>query len=171
LDLSRFLRPSTGAVHIQLGAEGKSSYEFLANTAWDHLEWNDELAELAARTNAVCFGTLGQRSDKSGQAIRRFVTSTPRSCLRIFDTNLRPPFYADLSEIAKGENKLVAITLRRDEPITPPAVPEATSNDSSNSTPQGSSRRSVTATLARHGRAWRLLWLVTATCDGYIGGA
>jgi hypothetical protein len=41
----------------------------------------------------------------------------------------------------------VAITLRRDEPITPPAVPEATSNDSSDSTPPGSSRRSVTATL------------------------
>jgi hypothetical protein len=41
----------------------------------------------------------------------------------------------------------VAITLRRDEPITPPAVPEATSNDSSDSTPQDSSRRSVTATL------------------------
>jgi hypothetical protein len=50
-------------------------------------------------------------------------------------------------EIAKGEEKIVAITLRRDEPITPPTVPEATSNTSSNSTPPGSSRRSVTATL------------------------
>ncbi|HRX79859.1 MAG TPA: carbohydrate kinase [Pirellulaceae bacterium] len=85
----------TGAVHVQLDAEGKASYEFLANTAWDHLEWNDELAKLAKRTDAVCFGTLGQRSDKSRQTIRRFVTSTPATCLRIFDINLRPPFYAD----------------------------------------------------------------------------
>jgi hypothetical protein len=41
----------------------------------------------------------------------------------------------------------VAITLRRDEPSTSPAVPGATSNNSSNSTPSGSSRRSVTATF------------------------
>jgi serine/threonine protein kinase len=41
----------------------------------------------------------------------------------------------------------VAITLRRDEPTPPPAVPGTTSNDSSDSTLQGSSRRSVTATL------------------------
>jgi fructokinase len=85
----------TGAVHVQLDGEGKASYEFLANTAWDHLEWNDDLAKLAKRTDAVCFGTLGQRSDKSRQTIRRFVTSTPATCLRIFDINLRPPFYAD----------------------------------------------------------------------------
>ena len=41
----------------------------------------------------------------------------------------------------------VAITLRRDEPGTPPAVPGTTPDNSSNSTPRGSSRRSVTATL------------------------
>ncbi|MCA9123901.1 MAG: carbohydrate kinase [Planctomycetaceae bacterium] len=86
---------STGAVHVQLDQEGKASYEFLANTAWDHIEWTDELAELAARADAVCFGTLGQRSSKSAQTIRRFVESTPKSCMRIFDINLRPPFYAD----------------------------------------------------------------------------
>lgn len=85
----------TGAVHVQLDAEGKASYEFLANTAWDHLVWTDELAELAARADAVCFGTLGQRSSETQQTIRRFVESTRSSCVRIFDINLRPPFYSD----------------------------------------------------------------------------
>jgi hypothetical protein len=41
----------------------------------------------------------------------------------------------------------VAITLRRDEPSEPNVAPEATSNNSSKVTPQGASRRSVTATL------------------------
>ena len=50
---------------------------------------------LASKTDAVCFGTLGQRSHESQQTIRRFVTTTPSFCLRIFDVNLRPPFYAD----------------------------------------------------------------------------
>lgn len=86
----------TGAVYVQLDAEGKASYEFLDNTAWDHLEWSPELDDLAARTDAVCFGTLGQRRHESQLSIRRFVTTTPAvSCLRIFDVNLRPPFYAD----------------------------------------------------------------------------
>lgn len=85
----------TGAVYIQLDTEGKASYEFLENTAWDHLDWSPELAALAARADAVSFGTLGQRSSRSQQTIRRFVTATAVSCLRIFDINLRPPFYAD----------------------------------------------------------------------------
>ncbi|HUG68532.1 MAG TPA: carbohydrate kinase [Pirellulaceae bacterium] len=85
----------TGAVHIQLDAAGKASYEFLDNVAWDHLEWSARLGELAARTDAVCFGTLGQRAHESQQTIHRYVTATPASCLRIFDINLRPPFYAD----------------------------------------------------------------------------
>lgn len=85
----------TGVVHIQLDVEGKASYEFLDNTAWDHLEWLTELASLAERTAAVCFGTLGQRSRDSRETIQRFVRATPVSCLRIFDINLRPPFYAN----------------------------------------------------------------------------
>jgi len=88
-------RYPTGAVHIQLDDEGKASYEFLDNTAWDHLEWSQELEELAVRTDAVCFGTLGQRSRESQQTIRRFVNATSATCLRIFDINLRPPFHAD----------------------------------------------------------------------------
>ena len=53
------------------------------------------LARLAARCDAVCFGTLGQRSSESGQTIRRFVAATPASALRIFDINLRPPHYSE----------------------------------------------------------------------------
>lgn len=85
----------TGAVYIKLDSDGKASYEFLENTAWDHIHWSTDLERLASQTNAVCFGTLGQRSDESKQTIRRFVDATPASCLRIFDINLRPPFYDD----------------------------------------------------------------------------
>ena len=85
----------TGAVHIELDAEGKARYEFVDNTAWDHLERSPALDDLAARADAVCFGTLGQRSRESEQTIRRFVATTSAPCLRVFDVNLRPPYYAD----------------------------------------------------------------------------
>ena len=85
----------TGQVHVTLDAAGHASYEFAADTAWDHLAWSDGLQQLAARADAVCFGTLAQRSDRSRRTILRFVRETPAECLRILDVNLRPPFWSE----------------------------------------------------------------------------
>lgn len=85
----------TGRVDVQVDDAGHASYEFAADTAWDQLDWSAELHDLAARTDVVCFGTLGQRSEQSRKAIRSFVAATPETCLRIFDVNLRPPFWDD----------------------------------------------------------------------------
>ena len=63
----------TGQVHVTLDAAGHASYEFAADTAWDHFVWSEGLQQLAARADAVCFGTLGQRSDVSRGTILRFV--------------------------------------------------------------------------------------------------
>lgn len=84
---------STGRVLVTLDAAGQASYEFAADTAWDHLAWSGELASLARRCDAVCFGTLGQRSPISRDTIRRFVETTPRAALKVFDVNLRQRFY------------------------------------------------------------------------------
>lgn len=83
----------TGQVDVTLDEHGHASYEFAANTAWDHLPWTPELEALANRTDVVCFGTLAQRSDPSQKTIRRFVASVPSSCLRLLDINLRSPFW------------------------------------------------------------------------------
>jgi fructokinase len=83
----------TGQVDVTLDEHGHASYEFASNTAWDHLPWTNELEALANRANVVCFGTLAQRSDQSQKTIRRFVASTPPSCLRLLDINLRWPFW------------------------------------------------------------------------------
>lgn len=85
----------TGQVFVKLDAEGCASYEFASNTAWDNLVWSDELEQLANRTDAVCFGTLGQRSEPSCKVIQQFISKTPQSSLRICDINLRAPFYND----------------------------------------------------------------------------
>lgn len=83
----------TGQVVVSLDNLGRATYNFAANTAWDHLEWRAGLETLAERTDAVCFGTLGQRSQLSATTIERFVSSTPLTSLRVFDVNLRPPFW------------------------------------------------------------------------------
>jgi fructokinase len=83
----------TGQVLVQLDGAGHASYTFAADTAWDNLVWSNELAELARRSDVVCFGTLGQRSAASKDTIQRFVRETPAAALRVFDINLRPPYW------------------------------------------------------------------------------
>ena len=84
---------ATGTVEVQLDADGNARYEFAANVAWDVLSWSDALAHLAALTDVVCYGTLGQRSEVSRKTIQRFLKATGSNCLRVFDVNLRQHFY------------------------------------------------------------------------------
>lgn len=83
----------TGTVAVSLDLNGVPGFAVSADVAWDYLEWSDELENLAALTDAVCFGSLGQRCEVSRSAIQRFVASTPTYSLRVFDVNLRPPFF------------------------------------------------------------------------------
>jgi fructokinase len=85
----------TGSVRVELDDSGHASYHFNDCDAWDHLTWTDDLHELASRSDAVCFGTLGQRNEVARSTIHRFVGSTPGSAWRVLDLNLRPPFYSD----------------------------------------------------------------------------
>lgn len=89
------LEKPTGTVDIALDESGSATYRFADDTAWDNLSWRVELEQLAAQASAVCFGTLGQRSDLSRVTIQRFVDATTDRCLRVFDVNLRPPFYTE----------------------------------------------------------------------------
>jgi fructokinase len=85
----------TGTVQVELDDAGKPRFTIGENVAWDHLQWSDETGRLAAQCDAVCFGTLGQRSADSRGVIRRFLAATPENALRILDVNLRQPFYDD----------------------------------------------------------------------------
>jgi fructokinase len=82
----------TGSVEVRLSGDGTPGYSILENVAWDHLGWTSDLAQLAAVTDAVCFGTLAQRSSMTRKTIQEFLDHTPSHCLRILDVNCRPPF-------------------------------------------------------------------------------
>jgi fructokinase len=85
----------TGRVNVTLDHAGKPTFEIAENTAWDHVAWSNELNQLAQRADAICFGTLAQRSSTSRDTIRRFLQATRPECLRILDINLRPPFWTE----------------------------------------------------------------------------
>jgi fructokinase len=77
----------TGTVSVFMnGAE--PGYQIDANAAWDFLERKESLDELAARCNAVCFGSLAQRSKQSRDVIQAFLANASRA-IRLYDVNLR----------------------------------------------------------------------------------
>lgn len=84
----------TGTAQISIDTTpAQHSFEIIENVAWDYLTWNPDLEELAAKANAVCFGSLAQRHDPSRSTIQQFLRATRESCLRIFDVNLRQSFF------------------------------------------------------------------------------
>ncbi len=84
----------TGRVDVTLDREGRASYTFLDDAAWDHVEWSDGLDSAARAAEVVCFGTLAQRSEISRGAIRKAIAAAPADCLKILDINLRPPYWS-----------------------------------------------------------------------------
>jgi len=84
---------ATGAVAVQVDANGQPDFIITEDVAWDYLEFTPQWQALAATADAVCFGSLAQRSQTSRQTIRRFLEATRKDALRIFDVNLRQSFY------------------------------------------------------------------------------
>lgn len=83
----------TGTVGVEV-VQGEPHYVIHAPAAWDFLEWTPTWQALAAEVDAVCFGTLAQRQPASRDTIRKFVSATRPECVRVFDVNLRAPFYS-----------------------------------------------------------------------------
>lgn len=82
----------TGIVEVKLKT-GIPEYKIEKDVAWDFIKWTPQLASLAGESDAVCFGTLAQRSEITRQTILKFLKTTKPDCLRVFDINLRQNFY------------------------------------------------------------------------------
>jgi fructokinase len=81
----------TGSVTVAL-EQGQPRYTIHDPVAWDFLEFTPHWLALAEQADAVCFGTLAQRSPASRRTIESFLHETRPECVRIFDVNLRAPF-------------------------------------------------------------------------------
>lgn len=80
---------------VAVGFEnGEPQYKIHAPAAWDYLELTDEWVRLAERADALCFGSLAQRNVESRQTIQTLAAETSATCIRVFDVNLRFPFYS-----------------------------------------------------------------------------
>ncbi len=90
--IQKDVKHPTGSVSVTLSA-GQAEYVIHEPVAWDFLEFTPEWRKLAVEADAVCYGTLAQREPVSRKSIHAFLAATRRECVRVFDVNLRKPFY------------------------------------------------------------------------------
>lgn len=86
----------TGSVEVSVDLAGKPSFEIHAGSAWDRIEWSAALESRIPESDAIYFGTLGQRGTVSRATIQRALRRAKDSgILRVLDINLRQPFFDD----------------------------------------------------------------------------
>jgi len=83
----------TGTVSVELDACGKPTYHIHEGVAWDFIPTVPATLSLAQHADAICFGSLAQRSEVSRATIRSLLGAAPEHCLRVFDINLRQHYY------------------------------------------------------------------------------
>lgn len=104
----------TGTVEVKLDENGKPDFIIHEDVAWDFISFNESIRDLSSELDAVCFGSLAQRSEISRKSIRQMIKSTPENCLRIYDINLRQNYY-NAEIIEKSLNYANCFKLNEDE--------------------------------------------------------
>ena len=106
----------TGTVGVNLDNEGKPSFVIHENSAWDKLQWTNKIDTKVRSADAICFGTLGQRSKMARRTIQKALkVATSIELPRIVDINLRPPFYD--ADIIRESIQLASILKMSDEEV------------------------------------------------------
>ena len=97
----------TGTVQVEVDGAGQPRFEISGSVAWDFLDWTPQWQTLAHQADAVCFGSLAQRSEHSRATVRKFVLASGRNAVRVFDVNLRQSFYT--AQVLAESMKLATI--------------------------------------------------------------
>ena len=83
----------TGTVKVTLDEQGVPQYEICLGVAWDNIPLTKEMLDIAHHAQAICFGSLAQRSQMSRETIQAFLEAAPADALKVFDINLRQSWY------------------------------------------------------------------------------
>ncbi len=80
----------TGMVNVSLNASGAATYEIAYPAAWDKIVVSKYSLDAVKKADVFIFGSLVCRDEAGQKALFELL---PEAKYRIFDINLRPPFY------------------------------------------------------------------------------
>ena len=72
--------------------DSEPQYAITEAVAWDYIAAEDDARALMRTADAICVGSLAQRSEASRAAIQQLLSDARGQALIVFDVNLRPPF-------------------------------------------------------------------------------
>ncbi|MFO7864513.1 MAG: PfkB family carbohydrate kinase [Salinivirgaceae bacterium] len=83
----------TGTVEVKLNDQGVPEYVIHENVAWDYIRFDSAIEQSLSATDIICFGSLAQRNNVSGETIASILNSAGPNTLIVFDINLRQQYY------------------------------------------------------------------------------
>jgi fructokinase len=105
----------TGTATVKLSGEGLAHFTVEQDVAWDCIAATPGALAAAQKADAICFGTLAQRSERSRQTIQELVAATPEKSLRVLDINFRQKFYS--REIIEESLRLADVLKLNDDEL------------------------------------------------------
>lgn len=104
----------TGVVNVVLDAGGSPSYEIVSPVAWDNIHPDDKVKDMAREADALAFGSLACRTEQNKRTLFEYLEAAKA---RVFDVNLRKPFYSqqliesllDKADIVKMNDEELAL--------------------------------------------------------------
>lgn len=104
----------TGTVKVTLDSKGVPQYDICLGVAWDNIPLTAEMLDVARQAEAICFGSLAQRSEVSRRTIHAFLDAAPKDALRVFDINLRQSWFT-AEVIAESLNRANVLKINDEE--------------------------------------------------------
>lgn len=101
----------TGFVRVDLNDPDDPDYEIVEPAAWDAIQSTEQLKARAETAEALVYGSLAQRAETSRATIRVLCES---NVLRVFDVNLRSPFFTQ-SRIEHSLHNADVVKLNHEE--------------------------------------------------------
>jgi fructokinase len=89
----------TGTVSVRFDEKGNHDFTIIADVAYDHIAASEELLQLGARADCLCFGTLVRRSPTSRAALDMLLEAF-EGRLALLDLNLRKDCWTDAEVIS-----------------------------------------------------------------------
>lgn len=83
----------TGTVEVTLD-KGIPRYIINEGVAWDYIPVTEEMKRLMSEADAICFGTLAQRSPVSRNTTIELLKLVREDAYKLYDINLRQHFYS-----------------------------------------------------------------------------
>ncbi|MDF9830127.1 carbohydrate kinase [Parabacteroides sp. PF5-6] len=104
----------TGSVLVELD-NGSPTYTIIEGVAWDYLPLTQQAIELVKQADAICFGTLAQRSPVAHETITALLGYAKEEALRFFDINIRQHYYS--KELIEASLKKANVFKLNDEEL------------------------------------------------------